>query len=121
MARDIKKCPKCGGNGKRISGKVMLIGTHCTYGYGERAYECRKCKYRWSSFYPIPPKSGMYPQKPGEPPDGFLRPRWLESIRGHAYSLVIGADVPESPGGLTTSEPTSAPLPDNKKDPEPRP
>ena len=97
MARSIKKCPKCGGGGRKISGKVMLLSTHCTYGYGERVYECRRCKNRWSIFYPIPPKSGMLPPNPNEPGDGLLRPRWLESIRGHAYPVVTGADIPDSP------------------------
>jgi len=95
MAREYKKCPNCGGGGRKISGRVMLIGTHRTYGYGERVHECCRCHTRWSLFYPIPPKSGMYPHKPDMPPDGLIRPRWVESIRGHACPFVFGADVPE--------------------------
>jgi len=94
-----KKCPKCGGKGKKISGRVMLLGTHRTYGYGERVYECVKCKTHYSIFYPIPPKSGMLPSVKDNPDEGLLRPGWLESVSGHAYNIVIGADIPGDDAG----------------------
>jgi hypothetical protein len=72
----------------------MLLSTHRTYGYGERVYECRKCKARYSIFYAIPPKSGVLAPKPAAPDDSLLRPKWVESIRGHAYPIVVGADIP---------------------------
>ena len=96
-----KKCPKCGGGGKKISGKVMLLSTHRTYGYGERVHECGKCKEHYSTFYPIPPKSGMLPSVKENPDEGLLRPGWLESVSGHAYNIVIGADIP---GTVTESD-----------------
>jgi hypothetical protein len=96
MAKVNKNCPKCGSGGKKKSGKVMLLSTHRTYGYGERVYQCRKCGELYSIFYPIPPKSGVLPPKPDNPCDCLLRPRWTESISGHAASIVFGADVPNA-------------------------
>ncbi len=99
-----KNCPKCGGGGKKVSGRVMLLSTHRTYGYGERVYECRRCKEKYSIFYPIPPKSGMLPPRKDGEDDGLLRPGWLESVRGHAFNVVIGADVPGTEGEAGSSE-----------------
>ncbi len=96
MAKAKKNCPRCGGPGRKLSGRVMLLSTHRTYGYGERVYECRKCAMGYSLFYPIPPKSGALPPKPDNPNDGLLRPRWIESISGHAAAIVFGADVPNA-------------------------
>jgi len=97
MAKTNKNCPKCGGGGQKKSGKVMMLSTHRTYGYGERVYQCRKCSELYSVFYPIPPKSGALPPKPDSPNDGLLRPGWTESIRGHAAPIIFGADVGEAP------------------------
>ena len=90
--RGAKNCPQCGGPGRKSSGRVMLLSTHRTYGYGERAYVCRRCGERFTIFYAIPPKSGVLAPKK-DAPDRLLRPGWLESIRGHACHFVAGADL----------------------------
>ena len=108
MAGKKNNCPHCGGSGKRISGRVMLPGTHRTYGYGERVYKCRECNAEYSIFYPIPPKYGVLPPKKDEPDDGLLRPGWRESIKGHAYNIVVGSDVPGDDPAVGRAEPAES-------------
>ena len=50
------KCPYCGGDGKKESGRVAATQSHLTFGYIERVYRCRKCAGTWSVCFPIPPK-----------------------------------------------------------------
>ncbi len=86
------KCPYCGGDGKKESGRVAATQSHLTFGYIERVYRCRKCAETWSICYPIPPK-GSHKGMPS-PDEKIIKAGFVEGVKGYAHHVVLSASMP---------------------------